>query len=366
MADSASSGATTKRLHIAFWIVEVGLVLFWGAVVIGIGRFTIETVGPLALWGIGVLIIGILLLLAGHEINGRWLGILIDTRNKFSLSRLQITLWTIMVLSAYFTMAMPRVGAMIGEQATLNQQQALDIRFPEELILAMGISAVSFTGSNLIQSNKRSKQVKIEAKSTPEAAEARRAQAKQDFDAVESNLMQLVQAESDKRQALDAVTAEAARAARAADAAAKQLADANVVRAQLLYDSVLQDKEKAAKDRDVKKKALQTAEEDLTAITAAQGLLHKNADPSEASWADFFRGEEIGNYKLVDMSKVQMLFFTVVVIATYTAAIAGVLSNVATLRTDANLSFPAFSQSLNALLGISHGTYLSVKNIDHS
>ncbi|HEY4722645.1 MAG TPA: hypothetical protein VII92_12405 [Anaerolineae bacterium] len=363
MADNASSGATARRLHIAFWIVEAGLVLFWGAVVIGIGRFTIETVGPLALWGIGVLIIGILLLLAGHEINGRWLGILIDTRNKFSLSRLQITLWTIMVLSAFFTMAMPRVGAMVGEHATLNQQQALDIRFPEELILAMGISAVSFTGANLIQSNKRSKQVKIEARSTPEAAEARRAQAKQDFDAAENNLMQLVQEESARKQELDAVTTEAARAA---DAAAKQLADARAARAKLLYDSVLQDKEKAAKDRDAKKKALQAADEDLAAVTAAQGLLHKNADPSEASWADFFRGEEISNYKLVDMSKVQMQFFTVVVIVTYVAALASMLSDMTTLRTAASLSFPAFSQSLNALLGISHGTYLSVKNIDHS
>jgi hypothetical protein len=362
MAESASGGAAAKRLHIAFWIVEAGLVFFWAAVVIGIGRFTIQTVGPLAVWGIGVLIISILLALAGREINGRGLGILIDTRNKFSLSRLQITLWTIMVLSAYFTMAMPRVGAMVGEHATLNQQQALDIRFPEELILAMGISAVSFAGASLIQSNKRSTQVKIEPRSTPEAAEARRAQARQDFETAESDLVRVVKDESVRKQELDAATAEAAGAADGA----RQLADAKAARLKLLYESVLQDKEKAVKDRDAKKKALQTAEEDLTAITAAQGRLHKNADPSEAGWADFFRGEEISNYKLVDMSKVQMLFFTVVVIVTYAAAIASMLSDMTMVRTAASLSFPAFSQSLNALLGISHGTYLSVKNIDHS
>jgi hypothetical protein len=30
------------------------------------------------------------------------------------------------------------------------------------------------------------------------------------------------------------------------------------------------------------------------------------------------------------------------------------------------LAFPEFSETLNALLGISHGTYLSVKAVDHS
>jgi 5-enolpyruvylshikimate-3-phosphate synthase len=128
---------------------------------------------------------------------------------------------------------------------------------------------------------------------------------------------------------------------------------------------VLPDKEKAVKDRDAKKKALQAAEEDLAAITEAQGLLHKNADPSEARWVDLFRGEEIANYKLVDMSKVQMLLFTVAVIAAYAAAISSMLRDVEALRTATSLSFPDFAPSLNALLGISHGTYLSVKTIDH-
>lgn len=145
MANGPSGNETPKRrFYIAFWLVEVIFILFWAAVAIGIGRFSIRFVGPLALWGIGILTITILLALAGREINGHWCGALIDTRNKFSLSRLQITLWTIMVLSAYLSMAMPRVVAMVGDNATLDQAQALNITFPEQLILAMGISAVSF------------------------------------------------------------------------------------------------------------------------------------------------------------------------------------------------------------------------------
>ena len=31
-----------------------------------------------------------------------------------------------------------------------------------------------------------------------------------------------------------------------------------------------------------------------------------------------------------------------------------------------SLGFPDFNDTLNALLGISHGTYLSVKAVDHS
>ena len=364
MASEPSGTETPKRpFYIAFWLVEVVFILFWAAVAIGIGRFSIRSVGPLALWGIGILTITILLALAGREINGHWCGALIDTRNKFSLSRLQITLWTIMVLSAYLSMAMPRVVAMVGDNATLNQAQALNITFPEQLILAMGISAVSFAGANLIQSNKKSKQVKVEAKSTPEAALERRNQAKKEFDDVESKLLQLAQDEAMKKQDLDTATAEGARAT---DDAAKQLAAKKEARAKTLYQAAVQDKEKAVKDRDAKKKILQAAEEDLTAATEAQGLLHKNVDPSEARWVDLFRGEEIGNYKLVDMSKVQMLLFTVVVIAAYAASISSMLRDMDTLRSAASLSFPDFAPSLNALLGISHGTYLSVKTVDHS
>lgn len=356
--NTLSKATPAPRLTIALWIVEIGLIFFWGAVVIGIGRFTVETVGPLALWGLGVLIMFMLLGLAGHEINGQWAGILIDTRNKFSLSRLQITLWTVMVLSAYFTMALPRVAAMVGQNATLDQQQALDIRFPNELLLAIGISSVSFAGANLIESNKKSKQVQIDAKLTPEAALTRRNQAKKELEAADVEVSLRVSKENKQKETSDTANKEAEDNPNDAAKKSKALLETT------LYRKLVNDKDVAVKDREAKYVALQAAEADLTALNEAQGLLHKNADPSEASWADLFRGEEISNYKLVDMAKVQMLFFTVVVIVTYTAAVSSMLQNMAALRTDAYLEFPASSQSLNALLGISHGTYLSVKTVD--
>jgi hypothetical protein len=364
MTSTVSSSVPSGRgMHIALSIVEIVLILFWGAVLIGIGGFSVAIVGLPALWGIGVLIILLLLILAGHEINGQWNGVLIDSRNKLSLSRLQITLWTVMVLSAYLSMAIPRIIVMNRTDDPLTQEQALNIRFPEQLILAMGISAVSFAGANLITSNKKSKQVKIEARFTPEAARDQLSQLKTKFVVADDNLKKLAQIEIDRKQELDAA---AAGLEKAKSESEKELAEKKQFKAQELYKSAQQDKDAATLERDERKKEIQAAEENLALIDTSQGLLHKNADPSEAKWTDLFQGEEIGNYKMVDMAKVQMLFFTVVVVGTYAAAIVGMLYNTTSLLTEHNLSFPDFTPSLNALLGISHGTYLSVKTVDHS
>jgi hypothetical protein len=398
---NVTSGSQPGRsgARVALWILEVVLFLFWFAVAVGFAQLTMDRVGPLVIWGTTIVFMVVLLALAGHEINGQWFGVLIDSRNKISLSRLQITLWTVLVLSAYLTIALPRVSAMVlaapapaaapaltvtptptatpkstatpapgavqtsetvpaPEGApTVAVAQALDIRFPEELIVAMGISAASFAGSSLIMSNKKGKQIKVDARLSPDAAQARRDQAEQALKDAEDALLDAVQIEASRKDDLDK-----AKQALAGGTGIQDKVDA----AQIKYNSALIDKDKATQDRDVKKKTLETAASDLADILATQGLLHKNADPSEARWVDLFRGEEIGNFKLIDMSKVQMLFFTVVIIAAYAAAISGVLRDLTLLRTSAFIAFPGFSESLNFLLGISHGTYLSVKTIDQS
>ena len=362
-------------VRIALWIILAVAVVFWVAIGMSLIQVTVDRNGPLAFWGVTAVIMFMLLALAGHEINGQWFGVLIDGRNKISLSRLQITLWTVLVLSAYFTLALPRVSAMMvaapppvvakapataltpEDAPTVAVGQALDIRFPEELIVAMGISAASFAGSSLIKSNKKGKQIKVDARLSPDAAQVRRDQASDALKDAEDALLDAVQIEASRKDELDK-----AKQALAGGTGTQDKVDA----AQIKYNSVLNDKAKATQDRDAKKKALDAADSDLADVLATQGLLHKNADPSEARWVDLFRGEEIGNFKLIDMSKVQMLFFTVVIIAAYAAAISTLMRDVTLLRTSAFIAFPGFSESLNLLLGISHGTYLSVKTIDQS
>jgi hypothetical protein len=357
-AETPPSGGAT----LALWVVAIAAILFWLAITVSIFGWAIAAGGPAAAWGACFLFALILLVLAGREINGRWWGVLIDARNKYSLARLQIIIWTVMVMTAYLTFALPRIRLMA--QGTLTQAEALNIMFPKELILAMGISAVSFAGSSLIKRTKTSKTTTIDLKNTSDATRIRRDQAKTDLAIANSQLQTAVQNQKTKEEELAAAKADLAAAT---DDASRKVAQARVDMAETLLKAAKQDSAKATKDSEAKKAVLEAAEKDFVAATEAEGLLHRNASPAEASWVDLVRGEEIGNYKLVDMSKVQMLFFTVVVVATYAGAIIALLYNVTYMqKPPAELAFPEFSETLNALLGISHGTYLSVKAVDHS
>src|SRR6266542_2930657 len=162
------------------WLVLGGLVAFWFTGGYPLVRLPVPIV---VRWLIAGVIMLLVLVLAGRNINGRVMGALIDERYRVSLSRLQIVAWTILVLSAFLTIAVPRaLGSMrvLDEQAhaqcVATQQQssagaqetcvasALNITFPTELLLALGISAASFAGSALIKSSKQSREVTIEAR----------------------------------------------------------------------------------------------------------------------------------------------------------------------------------------------------------
>ena len=96
------------------------------------------------------------------------------------------------------------------------------------------------------------------------------------------------------------------------------------------------------------------------------GLLFVNVSPKDARLSDLFQGDEIGNYLLVDLSKVQMFFITIVVLAAYAVALRSLFLDHAALFNPLGVDFPQFSSSLNTLLGISHAGYLSVKSVDQT
>lgn len=90
-------------------------------------------------------IVFLLMLLAGigRATNGYWLGVLIDNRNRVSLSRLQAAVWTVLVFAAYATVAAMRLHATgVGN--------ALAIDIPPNLLAAMGISATSLMATPAI------------------------------------------------------------------------------------------------------------------------------------------------------------------------------------------------------------------------
>jgi len=83
---------------------------------------------------------------AGHGILGLWRGLLVDERNKMSLSRLQMILWTIIVLSGFLTVALLNIRS--------RQADALSITVPPQLWLLIGISTTSLIGAPLILNTK--------------------------------------------------------------------------------------------------------------------------------------------------------------------------------------------------------------------
>jgi hypothetical protein len=96
-------------------------------------------------------------------------------------------------------------------------------------------------------------------------------------------------------------------------------------------------------------------------VDRADGILYRNPSIKDARFSDLFEGDEIKNAAVVDISKVQMFFFTIVAAITYSGAIFQLL--ITTAPQDVT-EFPTLSDGLIAILGISHGTYLGSKHID--
>lgn len=204
-------------------------------------------------------------LFLGRWINGRPLGIFVGDRNLMSLSRFQMVLWTVLILSAYLTMCLYRLRN--------GSPDPLAVAMDWHLWALMGISTTSMVGSPLLLGNKTQKE-----------------------------------------------------------------ADPNAV----------------------KKAADQLNEEAADIKQNSAGVLYVNKSVNDASFADVFQGDEIGNTALIDVAKVQMFFFTFVSVLVYGSAIFQIFKG------NNYSALPGFSDGLLALLGISHAGYLTSKTADHT
>lgn len=92
--------------------------------------------------------------ICGKGITGLWRGAFIDERNRISLSRLQMLVWTVVVLAAYLT------GALSNIQGDVPNP--LYISIPEQLLVLMGIATTSLVTSPALQQGKREKQANPE------------------------------------------------------------------------------------------------------------------------------------------------------------------------------------------------------------
>jgi hypothetical protein len=113
---------------------------------------SVSIVAPflMALVGIAGLVIGL-----GIGTKGRATGLWIDTRNRVSLARVQVTLWTVVALAGYMVLAMFNIGfsGILPSSAELASYQAFPL-LPASIAAALGIATASPMLSALILSTK--------------------------------------------------------------------------------------------------------------------------------------------------------------------------------------------------------------------
>jgi hypothetical protein len=227
-------------------------------------------------WILILVFLVLLTVMFGHGITGRfWLGWMVNEQFRMSLSRLQMTLWTLVVLSGFLT-------AALANLASGYIREALNIAIPPELWVTMGISTTSLVGSGLILTEKK--------KETTNEGEALRGM-------VEFGLLA-----EDADQATATATVEA----------------------------------------------------------HTSGQLQRNTNPSQARLYDLVSGEEVGNFNVLDLTRLQNLFFTLVLVGAYAATLGNMFAGAAGSSGSAApiTEFPALDASIVAMLGISAGGYL--------
>lgn len=90
----------------------------------------------------------------------------------------------------------------------------------------------------------------------------------------------------------------------------------------------------------------------------AVGQIAHNPTPQESNWSDIFRGEETSNEANLDLGKVQMFYFTVILVLAYGVAVGQVLAGDGPFG-----EFPTLDEGMITLLGISHAAYLVNKAV---
>ena len=205
----------------------------------------------------------------GAAVTGRYSGIALSSWNDYSLSRLQMALWTIVVLSGLFTAAKLN---LLGYFGPVPADKVLAIAIPPELLAAMGIAAFSTAATPAILS--------LKAGQTASPAAQAGAQAR-------------------------------------------------------------------------------TAATSAGAGTAMAGNAMGNSTAAGAHWTDIVTGDEVANAGTVDLSKVQQLLVTILLIGTYTLLL---------LRTFASVdvpgcidAMPPLNQHFIQLMAVSHAGYLVYK-----
>lgn len=226
-------------------------------------------------WILVMILLGVFIMVLGKVSMGSALGILINERKLMSLSRFQMAVWTVLIVSAYFTIALIRIKS--GDVA-----DPLLIGVDWHVWALLGISTTSFVGTPLLNGTKKQE----EPRPTPPQTQ-----------------------------------------------------------------SVIE------------KTAAAFGEQQVEVDNNRQGILYGNSSIADARFTDLFEGDELSNTRFIDLGKLQLFFFTVMIAITYGVQLYQLIAH-DTLTDD--VSLPTLSDGLLALMGVSHAGYLGSKAIDHT
>lgn len=238
-------------------------------------------------WVFLIALLAAFLVIIGHGVTGRYLGILIGARNRMSLARLQFVMWTVPILSAWLTAVLWNLAHGVAEP--------LNITIPTQVWLLLGISTTSLVGTPLVLS-----------------------------------------AKTDRQPNWDQMTQQLERANAQRGGAPWAPAETQAARVDAMMTDLRLER---------------------------HGVVIGHEAPAEASLGDLFKGDEVGNFVQLDLSKVQMFYFTLILALAYAAALGAMFQ---TARADGITALPSLSDSAVALLGISQAGYLTYKAVPHS
>ncbi len=287
---SVSDQMRWRWYHTMSVIVIVLLIVLIGTAIIPWPLTKSNPGSTLGTWWAIMILFTFFVFIVGHGITGRIFGALIDEQNRMSLARLQLVIWTIVILSAWLTSLLWNI--------LVNKEVPLAIALPSQVWLLLGINTATLVGTPLVLDPKKSK--------TPNEEEA-------------------------KRQF----------ALKAWSEGIKPPSDGEL--------SVTKYMEKLK--------------------ISLNGQVPVNDSFDQANLGDLFRGEEIGNFVQLDMSKIQMFFFTLILVLTYAIALGTMFANLTIDPKDTTMgitSLPPLDQSMIVLLGISQAGYLTNQAIPHS
>ena len=211
----------------------------------------------------------------GYFFKERWSGIFINERNLMSLSRVQVGLWSLLILSAFFTILVARWRSGVPDPMNIG----IDL----QVWALMGISLGSLAGRTAIMGKK--------------------GVTKQDETKVATIL----------------------------NKQAKNVA---------IQLNITEDEAKS-KIKDLAK--------------GDASVLYSHDSPQDAGLMDMFQGDEVVNKWVVDIGKVQLLFFTVITVAAYASAIGAMLL---TTAIGSITALPPMTDGFVAIVGVSHAGLL--------